>query len=32
MKRLIIYIEYELIIPFQLELKSLTHLISQKNI
>ncbi len=26
-----IYIEYELIIPFQLQLKSLTHVISQKT-
>jgi hypothetical protein len=26
-----IYIEYELIIPFQLQLKSLTHVISQKK-
>jgi hypothetical protein len=26
-----IYIEYELIIPFQLKLKSLTHMISQKT-
>jgi hypothetical protein len=31
MKHLIIYIEYELIIPFQLQLKSLTHVISQKT-
>jgi hypothetical protein len=31
MKYWIIYIEYELIISFQLQLKSLTHVISQKT-